>query len=107
METSNPKIFAKKEFFGQRVYDPEKQEEFFLGQETFAGKGENHGLTSPLKVSLNITKECNLRCKHCLTAAGAADKEELTREDLYNLFDQMKDAGSFFITIGGGEPLMR
>jgi radical SAM protein with 4Fe4S-binding SPASM domain len=67
----------------------------------------NLGLSSPLKISLNITKECNLRCKHCLSSADYADSNELTKKQLFDLFDQMLEIGSFFITIGGGEPLIR
>lgn len=64
-------------------------------------------LSSPLKISLNITKKCNLKCKHCLSDAGSTDQGELTTKELFRLIDQMKNAGTFFITIGGGEPLLR
>jgi len=65
-------------------------------------------LTSPMKISLNFTKQCNLKCKHCLSNADErADASELTTSDYFRLFDQMKEIGCFFITIGGGEPLMR
>lgn len=64
-------------------------------------------MSAPQKISLNITKRCNLRCKHCLSNAGDCDRNELTTEELFKLVDQMKNAGSFFITIGGGEPLLR
>lgn len=68
---------------------------------------ETTGLSAPLKISLNITKKCNLKCKHCLTDAGNFDSNELTTAELFGLIDQMREAGSFFITIGGGEPLLR
>lgn len=68
---------------------------------------KSDGLSAPLRVSLNITKKCNLRCKHCFNDAGNPDSNELTTEELFNLIDQMKDAGTFFLAIGGGEPLLR
>jgi len=68
---------------------------------------KNDGLSSPLRVSLNITRKCNLRCKHCFSDSGNPDPNELTTEELFNLIDQMKDAGTFFLAIGGGEPLLR
>ncbi len=68
---------------------------------------EGYGLSSPQRISLNITRKCNLNCRHCFTDSGNTDKNELSTEELFKLVDQMRDAGSFFITIGGGEPLMR
>lgn len=65
------------------------------------------GLSSPLRVSLNITRKCNLRCKGCFTDSGTPDPNELTTKELFNLIDQMKNAGTFFLAIGGGEPLLR
>ncbi|MFA5020439.1 MAG: radical SAM protein [Patescibacteria group bacterium] len=68
----------------------------------------SQNLTSPMKISLNFTKRCNLKCKHCLSNAGdQADENELTTQDYFRLFDQMQKTGCFFITIGGGEPLIR
>jgi len=65
------------------------------------------GLSTPLRVSLNITKKCNLRCKHCFSNSGNVDSNELTTKELFNLISQMRDAGTFFLAIGGGEPLLR
>lgn len=69
--------------------------------------GKKAGVSSPLKISLNITKKCNLKCRHCLSDSGDADEKELTTKDYYNLIDKMAKTGTFFITIGGGEPLLR
>lgn len=68
---------------------------------------KSDGLSAPLRVSLNITKKCNLRCKHCFSNSGSPDSNELTTKELFNLIDQMKDAGTFFLAIGGGELLSR
>jgi len=65
------------------------------------------GLSAPLKISFNITEKCNLRCKHCLTDAGSFNPNELTTTELFKLIAQMREFGSFFITLGGGEPLLR
>ena len=48
-----------------------------------------------------------MRCKHCFTSSGNIDLDELSTEELFNLIDQMRDAGIFFLAIGGGEPLLR
>jgi len=68
---------------------------------------KNDGLSTPLRISLNITTKCNLRCKHCFSNSGNPDSNELTTEELFNLIDQMRDAGIFFLAIGGGEPISR
>lgn len=68
---------------------------------------ENDVLSAPLRVSLNITRKCNLRCKHCFSDSGNPDLNELTTQELFSLINQMKNAGSFFLAIGGGEPLLR
>jgi len=65
------------------------------------------GLSAPLRVSLNVTRKCNLRCKHCFSDSGISDPNELTTQELFGLIDQMKGAGTFFLAIGGGEPLLR
>lgn len=39
-------------------------------------KKENE-LSSPLKISMNTTKKCNLRCKQCFTESGINMKDEL------------------------------
>jgi radical SAM protein with 4Fe4S-binding SPASM domain len=72
-----------------------------------------HGLTrpqwfaAPLMVVWNITRACNLRCRHCYEdASGAPRENELTLEEKIGVVDQMGDAGVPFLAIAGGEPLV-
>ena len=65
------------------------------------------GLKFPTRISINITRKCNLECKHCLSSAGRPDSNELTTQELFQLIDQLKEAGKPTLAIGGGEPLMR
>ena len=65
------------------------------------------GLSAPLRVSLNITRKCNLKCQHCFSDSGNSDPNELTTQELFSLINQMKNAGTFFLALGGGEPLAR
>ena len=65
------------------------------------------GLEFPIRVSMNITRKCNLSCEHCLSSSGLADPSELTTKELFRLTDQLKEAGKPTLAIGGGEPLMR
>lgn len=121
MKLLNHKIFFQEEFFGSRIYNTQTQEQYFFDkQATAAIKKElltsdvvyiknkkSDNLSAPLRVSLNITRKCNLRCKHCFSDSGNPDPNELTTKELFNLIDQMKNAGTFFLAIGGGEPLAR
>ncbi len=64
-------------------------------------------LVAPFLVVWNITKRCNLRCKHCYanaTPTGAPD--ELTTEEKKRLIDQLDEAGVVSVAFSGGEPLM-
>ncbi len=61
----------------------------------------------PTRISLNITKKCNLKCRHCFSYSEEDKEKELTTEELYSLIDQMEEMGCNYIAIGGGEPLMR
>lgn len=61
----------------------------------------------PVRISLNITKKCNLNCKHCFSDSGESQDDELLTEELYSLINQMKEMGCSYITVGGGEPLIR
>ena len=70
------RYFIVNEYFGSRVYDSKnKTEEYYNSEDTEKIRNKLHGnfieidhkrtnqLSSPLKISMNITKKCNLRCK--------------------------------------------
>jgi radical SAM protein with 4Fe4S-binding SPASM domain len=59
----------------------------------------------PLGVHLDITWRCNERCVHCYLDHD--DLGELTYDEIEGLMTQMASAGVFFLTISGGEPLLR
>src|SRR6266852_2542139 len=62
-------------------------------------------LNIPLSVQLDLTYRCNERCIHCYLDHD--DHGEMTTAEIKNLLDQMADAGVFYLTISGGEILMR
>lgn len=64
-----------------------------------------HKLNIPLSVQLDLTYRCNERCIHCYLDHD--DHGEMTTAEIKDLLDQMADAGVFFLTISGGEILMR
>ena len=64
---------------------------------------------APFNVEIAITGRCNLHCKHCLTKAARNIKsaDELTKKELFRLFDEFKADKIFALTISGGEPFLR
>src|SRR5229473_5667600 len=62
-------------------------------------------LNIPLSVQLDLTYRCNERCIHCYLDHD--DHGEMSTAEIKDLLDQMADAGVFYLTISGGEILMR
>ena len=58
-------------------------------------------------VALEITKRCNLRCRHCYLAAGEVAGQELSTLEIKALLAAVRAAGGVSAAIGGGEPLLR
>ena len=54
-----------------------------------------------------LTQKCNMRCLHCGSYATGKRKDELTTEEALDLCDQLGDMGLKYITLSGGEPLLR
>jgi AdoMet-dependent heme synthase len=67
--------------------------------------GRAQRLGVPLSAHVDITYRCNERCEHCYLEHD--DLGEMTTAELRGLFRQLADAGVFFLTLSGGEPLMR
>jgi radical SAM protein with 4Fe4S-binding SPASM domain len=59
----------------------------------------------PLSVHLDITYRCNERCLHCYLDHD--DHGEMTTAEIEDVLNQLSDAGVFFLTLSGGEVLMR
>lgn len=58
-------------------------------------------------ISWNVTRACNLKCKHCYRDAGKKDPNELTTQEASGLLDEISCAGFKIIVFSGGEPLLR
>ena len=65
----------------------------------------------PLSGSFELTFRCNLRCAHCYCNLPLNDKDaiekELSTEEVFNILDQIAEAGCLWLLITGGEPLLR
>jgi radical SAM protein with 4Fe4S-binding SPASM domain len=59
----------------------------------------------PLGVQLDITYRCNERCVHCYLDHD--DHGEMTTPEMRDVLWQLAEAGTLFLTLSGGEVLMR
>ncbi|HLK33940.1 MAG TPA: radical SAM protein [Terriglobales bacterium] len=59
----------------------------------------------PLSIHLDLTYRCNERCVHCYLDHD--DHGELSREEVFQLLDDLAEAGTLILTLSGGEPLLR
>jgi len=64
-------------------------------------------LRAPAYVLWEITRACNLRCKHCLTRGGRAIEGELTTDEALDVCEQLGALGVGAVALMGGEPLLR
>ncbi len=64
-------------------------------------------LSAPVNVTWEITLACNLRCRHCLSAAGPKADRELDTGEAIGLVDTLHRMGVFQVNFGGGEPFLR
>jgi len=62
-------------------------------------------LAVPISVHLDITYRCNERCVHCYLDHD--DKGEMSTAEIDDVLQQLAQAGAFFLTLSGGEVLMR
>ena len=58
-----------------------------------------------------LTFRCNYRCQHCYIPpeelAGKDKEKELTTPEVCAVLDQLKEAGVLYLTLTGGDPLLR
>lgn len=62
---------------------------------------------TPLVVTLELTNQCNLRCRHCYASAGEKLENELSLDEIKQLLRELSQAGTVEVEFSGGEPLLR
>jgi pyrroloquinoline quinone biosynthesis protein E len=82
--------------------DPQK---YLLGELRIAE--DTRHLSSPLVLTLVVTRNCSLECPHCAVALNADSKNELTTDEVFLLLEQARAMDVFAISLTGGEPLVR
>ena len=60
----------------------------------------------PLEISIDLTHHCNFRCQHCYIPDFSAP-DLLTMERVCSLLDELAEMGTLYLTLTGGEMLLR
>lgn len=68
-------------------------------------KGVREGI--PVSGTFELTQRCNFGCEMCYVHDCAQKTDLLSAEDWLNLAQQAKNAGTVFLLLTGGEPLIR
>lgn len=71
-------------------------------------RAKEHGAAWPaFTASMDWTRRCNLRCRHCFVRCAPAAGAELDTGGARRVLDNLADGGVLFLVITGGEPLLR
>lgn len=69
------------------------------------------GQRYPYSATFEITERCNMSCVQCYINQPAGSRpalsQELTTAQVKGILDQIAEAGTLFLTITGGDPLLR
>lgn len=57
--------------------------------------------------TIELTRKCNARCKHCIVDAAVEKNNEMSSERIMSLLEELHDEGCQTVTFTGGEPFMR
>ncbi len=68
-------------------------------------KGIEKGV--PVSGAFELTSRCNFRCEMCYVHGESCKSDELSAEEWIMLGKRAKDAGTVFLLLTGGEPLLR
>ncbi len=61
-------------------------------------------LTSPIRVYFEITRKCNLHCRHCFASSSITENVFLNTEDILSTLKEMQSFRVLDIRFTGGEP---
>jgi len=80
-----------------------------LAKKIIAAKNILHskilGKRVPIIVSFSITNKCNLNCEYC--NLEEKNQKELNTEQIFNIISKLRKKGTVWLSITGGEPLLR
>jgi len=65
-------------------------------------------INTPRSVDIDITNECNLRCKYCYHFTGPGDvQEDVPTDEWLHFFEELGRCAVMDVYLGGGEPFFR
>ncbi len=62
---------------------------------------------TPLFVNLLVTNRCNMKCVYCIVKCNKLPVLDMPLGDLFRIVDELHALGTRYISIQGGEPLLR
>ncbi len=61
----------------------------------------------PIFVTLCVTNRCNIRCVYCYAEYYDRNTQEIPKERIFELIDELHRLGTKYISLNGGEALLR
>lgn len=61
-------------------------------------------LAAPMRIYFELTRRCNLSCKSCFNDSHHPLANELSTQEIFDVLEQLHQAGTFEIRLTGGEP---
>jgi len=58
-------------------------------------------------VGIEVTRQCNFRCRHCFVDAGKPRRREAGTDEILTVLAELKGLGAAVVAWSGGEPLLR
>ncbi len=64
-------------------------------------------MNTPRTVDIDITNQCNLRCRYCYHFSGPGDvAKDLPKEEWFRFFEELKRCAVMEVVLAGGEPFI-
>ncbi len=116
------KLKVRNEVFGKTIFNPNNFEHLFLTNNEFDNLHHGEDFTlfdnipymenkyilySPIRVYIDLTLLCNLRCVTCVNNSANALTDELSIQDFISVLDGLKKDSVFDIRFTGGELTFR
>ena len=61
----------------------------------------NNAMTAPIKLFVNITNKCNLKCSHCFSASSPFGNDHISYNKFVEIIDEASEMGIFLFVLGG------
>jgi radical SAM protein with 4Fe4S-binding SPASM domain len=61
----------------------------------------------PLSGQIELTYQCDFKCPHCYCKGSEHMGQELTTQEINDIFDAIAKEGCLWLTLTGGDPLLR